>query len=299
MKIAVTGANSSVGLNLLAHISNHDELSVIAAVRSEKAMASLPNSPQIDARIISYQDQDGLADTLEGVDCVVHLAGILIESKHSNYSSANVAATAAVVAAAKRAEVKYIVFISVIGAHPDSTNTYFRSKGLAEKLILDSGIGACIIRTSILLGPGTAGAEALFGMASQPNARVLGGGNYSMRPLDIDDLSKAILNSCQAQTEGATVHELAGPEPVLYRDLIRRAAKLMGGEIRLASMPIWLAKLGASISYRLKGGGITATVIDVITADEVILSNADKALGITLTPLQTTLEKILEKKKKS
>jgi preprotein translocase subunit YajC len=61
-------------------------------------------------------------------------------------------------------------------------------------------------------------------------------------------------------------------------------------------MPIWLAKFGARISSILKGGGITPTVIDVITKDEVIQTNADTALGISLTSLQSTLEKITDKK---
>jgi uncharacterized protein YbjT (DUF2867 family) len=54
MKIAITGANSSVGLNLLNHIVSATDIDVIAGVRSERAMKSLPCSPQIDPRIINY-----------------------------------------------------------------------------------------------------------------------------------------------------------------------------------------------------------------------------------------------------
>ena len=43
----------------------------------------------------------------------------------------------------------------------------------------------------------------------------------------------------------------------------------------------------------LSGGGITPTVIDVITANEDVPHNADADLGITLTPLAETLAKIL------
>ena len=97
MKIAITGANSSVGLNLLKHIVSATDINVIAGVRSERAMKSLPSSPQVDPRIISYQDPAKLAATLEGADCIVHLAGILIEDKNTSYQSANVDATEAVV----------------------------------------------------------------------------------------------------------------------------------------------------------------------------------------------------------
>jgi hypothetical protein len=48
---------------------------------------------------------------------------------------------------------------------------------------------------------------------------------------------------------------------------------------------------------RLKGGGFSPTVIDVITADEVVEKNAAAELGITLTPLSETLKKILPQTK--
>ncbi len=58
-------------------------------------------------------------------------------------------------------------------------------------------------------------------------------------------------------------------------------------------MPVSHAKAGAAIMSRARGGGISPTVIDVITADEVVETNADVELGVSLTPLSTTLEKIV------
>jgi hypothetical protein len=70
-------------------------------------------------------------------------------------------------------------------------------------------------------------------------------------------------------------------------------AGLLGNEIEIASIPIWVAKLGAAIGSRLRGGGFSPTVIDVITIDEKVDENADKTLGLSLTPLDKTLQKIL------
>ena len=297
MKIAITGANSSVGLNLLKHIVSATDINVIAGVRSERAMKSLPSSPQVDPRIISYQDPAKLAATLEGADCIVHLAGILIEDKNTSYQSANVDATEAVVKAAQQLNTKHLVFISVVGAGADSANAYFRSKGLAEEIVNKSGLPASIIRTPILLGPNTAGASSIIGAATQSRTKILGGGKYLMRPLDIDDLNQAILNCCDGESTKAALYELVGPEPISYRDLIQKTGSMMNNTVEIGSVPIFLAKLVASISSRIKGGGITPTVIDVITMDEVVADNADGTLNITLTPLQNTLEKILEHKK--
>lgn len=297
MKIAITGANSSVGLNLLKHLVSETDINVIAGVRSERAMKSLPSSPQVDPRIISYQDPDQLAAALEGADCIVHLAGILIEDKNTSYKSANVDATEAVVKAAQQLNTKHLVFISVVGASADSANAYFQSKGLAEEIVNRSGLPASIIRTPILLGPNTAGASSIIGAATQNKTKILGGGKYFMRPLDIDDLNQAILNCCNSESTKAALYELVGPEPISYRDLIQKTGSMMNNNVEIGSVPIFLAKLVASISSSIKGGGITPTVIDVITMDEVVAENADGALNISLTPLQNTLEKILEHKK--
>lgn len=297
MKIAITGANSSVGLNLLNHIVSATDIDVIAGVRSERAMKSLPSSPQIDPRIIDYQDPAQLTTALEGACCIVHLAGILIEDKNTSYASANVDATEAVVEAAQKLSTKHLVFISVVGASKDSSNAYFRSKGLAEESVKNSGLATSIIRTPILLGPNTAGASSMIGAAAQTKTKLLGGGKYSMCPLDIDDLNQAILNCCNSDSTEAKVYELVGPEPISYRDLIKKTAAMMNNTVEIGSFPVAIAKLVAAISSRIKGGGITPTVIDVITMDEVVDKNSDGELSITLTPLQNTLEKILEHKK--
>ena len=233
---------------------------------------------------------------MAGASCTVHLAGILIESKTSTYESGNVASTAAVIEASQKAGVQHFVLISVLGASSDSPNRFLRSKGEAERLVEDSGISSTIIRTPILLGPGTAGAASIVGMAKRGSAKLLGGGRHVLRPLDIDDLSRAILRICQIRPEGVSIHELVGPESITFRALVTRVAVMVGNPVSIGAMPVWVAKLGAAVTSRLRGGGISPTVIDVITASEVVQKNADAELDINLTPLSATLERILSEK---
>jgi uncharacterized protein YbjT (DUF2867 family) len=291
-RLVVTGANGGVGRNLLTHAAASGTHAV-AVVRSERAAATLSGIRGIDVRVVSGDDAAGLATAMQGASSVVHLAGILIESRDATYDQANVAATAAVVAACQRAGVGHLVLVSAIGADLRSPNRYRRSKAEGEGVVERSGLDATIIRTPILLGPGSAGAAAIVRTAGSGKAKLLGGGGYVMRPLDLDDLSRAILVACDRRTPGVHLHELAGPEPIAYRDLIQRAAAMMGREVTLGAIPIWAAKLGAALRSRISGGGITPTVIDVITANEDVPHNADADLGITLTPLAETLAKIL------
>jgi NADH dehydrogenase len=293
VKIAITGANGSVGRVLLRHVAAQPDIHVVACVRSARATAALPASPGISPRVIDYDDREGLASAFTGAGSVVHLAGILIESPTSGYQAANVDATLAVVEACRNAGVPHVVLVSVLGADPDSANRYLSSKGRAERIVADSGLSTAIIRTPILLGPGTAGGRAIVHAASRGTVMLLGGGRHTIRPLDVDDLSRAILHCCRAPRAGAAIYELAGPEALTYREVIARTATLMEREISIRSIPVWLARLGAAITGWRRRGGMTPTVIEVITSNEAVHKNADDDLGVTLTPLSTTLEKLL------
>jgi NADH dehydrogenase len=293
VNIAITGANSGVGKTLLRHLAASADIHVVACVRSAQAAADLPAAPGVHAHSIDYDNPDGLAATVRGAGCVVHLAGILFEGPQSSYQTANVDATKAVVDACKSAGVARLVLVSALGADPTSPNRYWRSKGRAERIVFESGLSGAIIRTGILLGPGMAGALAVVHAASQPAVTLLGGGRHSIRPLDVDDLSRAILRCCERSVPGVAVYELVGPEPAAYRDVVERTAALMDRHVSIRSMPVWLARLGAALSGWRRQGGMTPTVIDVITSSEVVHENADAELGVLLTPLSATLEKLL------
>ena len=299
--VAITGANSAVGRALLGRIvkqdadhAGRDALRVVAVVRRKAALERLPRSPRITLCVVAYDDPERLIERLDGADCVVHLAGILFESPTSSYRTGNVESTRALVEAAQAACVRHVVFVSSLGADPLSSNGYFRSKGEAERLVAESGLDATIIRTPLLLGPDTAGGRSLLRTASGPVARVLGGGAHRLRPLDVDDLCRAILGCCRQPAAGVRACDLVGPTTLTQRELLQRTARLLGHEISIRSTPVWLARLGARIAGLIRAGGMTPDVIDVIASEEAVERNADGDLGITLSPLAATLARLCE-----
>ncbi len=297
-RIAVVGANSAVGVALLAQVADEDAFDAVAAVRRPEVVGGLPRSPRIIPRVVDYGRRDSLAEAFAGSDVVVHLAGILFESRTSDYRSGNVEITRAVVEAARAAGASHVVFVSSLGADPRSPNGYFRSKGEAERLVADSGLGATIIRTPLLLGPGTAGGRSLLAAASGPSTRVLGGGAHRLRPLDVDDLCRAILGCCEQPSAGVRTCDLVGPTTLTQRELIERAAGCLGREVSVRSTPVWLVRLGARVAGLVRKGGLTPAVIDVITSDETVERNADGELGITLSPLSDTLARLCQTRPK-
>ena len=291
--IAITGANSAVGKALLAQIAGQDGVHAVALVRREAALADLPRSPRIASRVVTYEQPELLVETLTGADCVVHLAGILFESRTTSYRTGNVESTRALVAAARSAGVRRIVLVSSLGADPESPNGYFRSKGEAERLVIGSGLKATIIRTPLLLSPATAGGRALLRAAGGRSARVLGGGSHRLRPLDVDDLCRGILGYCRESGAGVRICAMVGPTILTQRELLQRTARLLGHDLAVHSTPVWLARLMAGLAGLVRTGGMTPAVIEVITSDEANLC-VDRAPAVTLTPLSDTLTRLCE-----
>jgi hypothetical protein len=67
---------------------------------------------------------------------------------------------------------------------------------------------------------------------------------------------------------------------------------MLGREVAIAAVPLWLVRTLSGISHAVKRSGMSPAIIDVITASEDVHKNADAALNIALTPLARTLAKL-------
>lgn len=272
MKVVVTGANSAVGRAILRCGPKVvvTPTSFVAAVRSDRAAeqirSQLNNSS--DLVRISYDDPASLDAAFQGVAAVIHLPGILLERPDSTYEQANVASTRSVVESAKRAGVQKLVLVSATGADETSSNRYYRTKGQAETFVRASGLVYSVLRVPLLLGSGTAGAAALRRNASLRKARLIGGGRNLQQPLHVDDLaSAAVMAASRASVANNLTLDLVGPVSLPERELVERAARLMGHEVHIGSIPKSLLSLALAIRQRLGVRGFSPDVLEVVTAD--------------------------------
>jgi len=284
MRVVVTGANGAVGRAIFRTVPRPD---VVAVVRSERAVAEL--RPDVgDTRVIrvSYDDAASLAAAFDGAAALVHLAGVLVERPGATYEDANVETTRRVADAAKRAGVAKLVLVSAVGADGRSTNRYWRSKGEAEAIVRTCGIAYTIIRVPMLLGRGTEAAAALRRRLEGRTVALLHGGRTLQQPLAVADVARATLIACDAGTAARRTLELAGPTAVRDREIVERAARLVGRRVRILPVPVWSARLGLAIVHRAGRPGFSADALEVLTTDTRIdPARAVRELGLTLTPL--------------
>src|ERR1035441_9728316 len=287
MKIVITGANSAVGLAILRCGPKREDTTnmFVAAVRSDRAAeqirAHLGNANGVIQ--ISYDDPSSLDAAFQGASAVIHLAGILVESPGSTYEQANVAPARAVVEAAKRCAVRKIVLVSATCADETSSNRYYRTKGQAEALVRASGLSYTVLRAPLLLGPGTAGGEALDRNVSGKRAKLIGGGLNFQQPLYVDDLARAAVAATQLSVANNLILDLVGPSSLTERELVERAARFLGRQVRIGSIPKFWLSLVLGIRQRIGKRGFSPDALDVITADTRLDPQpAASALGIEL-----------------
>ena len=293
LRAVVTGANSAIGRTLIATALGRADLEIVAAVRSPRAAAQLPAIPAARGRsaIADYRDPAQLAAVCAGARALLHLPGLLTLARGSSYEQANVATTRAAVAAAREARIAKLVLLSACGADPRAPNRFLRSKGEAEELVRGSGLAYTIVRCPLVLGCGSAGDAALAREARSRVLPLLGGGAHVEQPVAADDVARGLLAAAlEPERARDRTLDLVGPECLPVRELVQRAARLLGRRVRIIGVPLWLARLGA----RASRSRLTPTVIEVLTSHVPRDPEpAARELGIALTPLDGVLRRSL------
>lgn len=292
--LLVTGANGHLGRDLIRAVQR--DRPVRAIVRSERAAHSLDDLREIaggalDVRIASYDDAAGLAEAGEGCSAWVHLVGILKQTREATYEAAHEETCRVLAGAAAQAGARRIVYVSILGSHPDSSNGCLASKGRAERILAEGAVPSTTLRVPMVLGPDEIAAGALRGQAMAPVAFLTRGGATLEQPIDERDLVQAI--RLAARDEGPETHglDLAGPESLSHAALVRRIAALLGGKPRVVPIPLGAVRLLAGLFEAISAAPpITGDMLGVLEHDDQIDPTPTcRQLGLELTPLDDTL----------
>ena len=296
-RVLVTGANGHLGRRLLRELAARGD-APRALVRSRvaaDALARIAGATPVEVWTADYADAGSIEEAATGCTHVVHLVGILKESPTSRYVDAHERASRAIALAAERAGAKRVVTVSILGTDPESRNACLRSKGRAERILLEGKVPVTVLRVPMVLGPGEHAAAALRARAAARVVWLVRGGASLEQPLDADDLVRAVLRALDDDSGAHRVLDLAGPESLTRRALVLRAAAILGKEPRIVPVPGWLARLCARVLGLLPSRPLTLPMLEVLEHDDrVDPAPACRALRLELAPLDATLRRVLE-----
>jgi len=297
--IVVTGANGNLGQRLLRELSSSGT-PLRALVRSAAAaeqLRALALTPAPEIVEVDYLSVAAMTAALAGATAVVHLVGIIKESRRSSYRAAH-EGTAGVLcdALARAAEAPRVIYLSILGSSPGSANPCLASKGRAEERLLRAALPALVLRVPMVLGEGDHASAALAARASRKRALVLRASSLE-QPIYAGDVTAAVrraIDAPAAETPTGAV-DLAGPESLTRAALTERAAAALGRRCRVWSLPLGLGLFAAAVLERVSADPpVTRAMLGVLDHDDAIdPAPAAARLGIALTPLDETLRRVL------
>ncbi|MBS9719514.1 NAD-dependent epimerase/dehydratase family protein [Tianweitania sp. BSSL-BM11] len=260
MKVAVTGANGFIGRHAVPYLA-HEGHQIVAGLR---ATAIVPGAWKDDARIrvVCLDGQPGQFEPLlEGVDAVIHLAGLSAVPKTPDadqaLQAANVDLTAALVGAAESAGVRRFLHLSSIRAVVGSTSSsvitddtppapveaYGRSKLESERVVAGFAAPdrlAVSLRPPLVIGADAGGNwKRLQQLAASGLPLPFGGINNRRSYLSVQTLSEALAHlggrEWPANLSGS--YCLADPLPLALPEVIAALQMGMKRDGRLFVLP--------------------------------------------------------------
>ena len=293
--LLVTGANGHLGRRICERIAAATpDRPVRALVRSERAanqLRVLPEAARPEIAIVDYANAAQLTEAAQGCDAAIHLVGILKETKNNRYENAHERPCEALAAAADAAGLQRIVSLSILGAAEGSSNACLASRARADAILLAAKTPAVVIRVPMVLGEGDAASAALLRQAKGPSTKLVRGGATLEQPIAAADVVAALLAATDRPGLQDEVLELAGPESLPHHELVQRAAKVLGTEVAIGSLPAALAWGFAWLMSKVSGDPpLTPAMLGVLEHDDRIdPAPACARLGIDLTPLDDAL----------
>lgn len=185
MKLAVTGGTGFVGSHLIER-----------ALAAGHKVTALTRRPQPERKGLTWvagdlADRSALKSLVDGVDCVIHAAGVLNVPTAAQFNAGNVEGTLATLAATEAAGIGRFVFVSSLAAREPQLSMYGASKAKAEAIVESAALDWAIVRPPAVYGPGDRETLELFKMAKLGVMLMPPEGRFSL--IHVDDLADLLL----------------------------------------------------------------------------------------------------------
>ncbi len=251
MRVFLTGATGFVGGHVLQRLVAEGH-TVRALVRDPQKV-QIQQSAQVQLVPGDIVSGDGMDAGMQDCHAVIHLVGIIAETRDATFERIHHQGTRNVVEAAKRNQIGRFVQMSALGVRADGVSEYQTSKWKGEEAVRQSGIPFCILRPSLIFGPGSGFVRQMLDvMRKAPLLRpVPGDGKPLFRPVSVEDVAACF---AQALTNPAATNQtidLGGADELSLNEVLAEIAGCAGVRKPAIHVPLPLMFLGAALAQTL------------------------------------------------
>lgn len=238
------------------------------------------------------------------VEAVVNCVGILMPARGQSFERVHSAGPIELFRGAALAGVRRIVQVSALGVRGDDhtlATPYLHSKRLADEALAALPLGWAVLRPSLVYGPRSHSAALFATLAGLPLIALPGRGRQRVQPIHVYELAEAIARLVEQAAEPHEVHELGGPAPLDYREMLSQYRQALGlGDALWLPLPMPLMRLNARLAEALPQKVFCRDTIRMLERGSVPLQNATPALlgrtptalaqGLAVTPPEPLLD---------
>jgi NADH dehydrogenase len=213
---------------------------------------------RVQLAIGDLADPASWRNALRGVDTVVHLAGGARDQPRATVEELNGLAAWRLLRAAERVGARHFVWIAPLGATPHHPMRMQRAKALAAKAVAESPLPTTTLAHSLIYSPGDRHLLWLERLGYLPAVPLVGRGIARTQPIWVEDAADCVLAALEDPPQAHVRHELAGPETLTQREVVRLVLAAAGRRRRAVPLP--LAGLRAALRAEETLAGPTALV---------------------------------------
>jgi NADH dehydrogenase len=246
--ILVTGGTGFVGQEVIKELLALG-YQIRVLVRNPKRAHPFANHPRIELVKGDALRPETLPSAMAGVQAVIHLIGIIVETPRVTYRQAHAGATGHLLAAARQAGVTRWIQMSAAGTRPHASSGYHLTKWEAEELVRQSGFDWTIFRPSLIYGYDERDRllNLLRTVLSWPlslmqlySFPLLDGGRPLIQPVSVREVAHCFAQSVSKEASIGRTYDLVGPVPFTWREMVQKIATALGKKAIYEEIPLLL-----------------------------------------------------------
>ncbi len=244
LRCLVTGATGYIGGRLVPRLLESG-FAVRALARTPDKLAGVPWRDRIEVAKGDLSDAASLDAAFADIDVVYYLVHSMGFEK--DFAAAERRAAQNVVAAARRAGVRRIVYLS--GLHPEGTelSTHLGSRTTVGEILIASGIETVVLQAGVVVGSGSASFEMIRHLTDRlPVMTTPKWVHNKIQPIAIRDVLHYLVAAATCPVPESRTWDIGGPDVLEYGDMMQIYAEVAGlRPRRILVLPVLTPRIAA------------------------------------------------------
>ncbi len=286
MKIAITGGSGFVGRAITQQLQSNTDSHIIWL--SSRQLNQSDEFPNVTIKTVDYQNTDSLVFALVGCDVVIHLVGILHESKNNSFDEIHHQLPKRLLSACTDSGVSRYLHMSALGISENAPSQYLQSKYLGEQACFSfakhNGITMLSFRPSIIFGKEDNFFNQFARLLKFSPVFPIVCPNAIFQPVSVTDVAKAFVWGLENGEDGKT-YELVGKEVITMQQAIEKVCEHYGWKRLLIPLPDSISRLQGKLFNHIPNAPFTYDNYLSLQQPNISQRWDWEAIGVTPEPI--------------